>query len=50
MLNQWPQVVATGGDLNLFLDRCDFIDSPVPDLTLLGVGLAYAKHLQALNR
>lgn len=48
-LNHWPQVVATGGDLGLFLDRCDFIDSAVPDLTLLGVGLAYAKHLQAVK-
>ena len=46
-LNQWPQVVATGGSLELLLDRCDFIDTPVRDLTLLGVGLAYAKHRQA---
>lgn len=45
-LKQWPQVVATGGDLELFLDRCDFIDSPVPELTLIGVGLAHSKHGQ----
>ncbi|HUU85828.1 MAG TPA: type III pantothenate kinase [Phycisphaerae bacterium] len=50
VLNQWPQVVATGGDLHLFLDRCDFIDSPVPNLTLIGVGLAYARHRQAGGR
>ena len=49
-LNQWPQVVATGGELPLLLDRCDFIDTPVPDLTLLGVGLAYAKHRQTVKQ
>ena len=43
-LRHWPQVIATGGELELFASRCDFIDSPVPDLTLLGVGLAHAKH------
>jgi type III pantothenate kinase len=49
-LNQWPQVVATGGDLGLFLERCDFIDSPVPNLTLIGVGLAHSKHHQPAGR
>jgi type III pantothenate kinase len=49
-LNQWPQVVATGGELPLLLDRCDFIDTPVPDLTLLGVGLAYVKHRQTAKQ
>jgi type III pantothenate kinase len=49
-LNHWPQVVATGGELELFLQQCDFIDSPVPDLTLLGVGLAYAKHRLATKK
>ena len=43
-LNHWPQVVATGGELDLFLERCDFIDSPVADLTLVGVGLAFVRH------
>lgn len=43
-LNAWPQVVATGGDLERLLDRCDFIDSAVTDLTLMGVGLAFARH------
>ncbi len=45
-LNTWPQVVATGGDLDTLLPRCDFIDSAVPGLTLMGVGLAYARHRQ----
>lgn len=48
-LNQWPQVVATGGELESLLERCDFIDTPVPDLTLLGVGLAAARHAQKLK-
>ncbi|MCP4251398.1 MAG: type III pantothenate kinase [bacterium] len=46
-LNHWPQVVATGGQLELFLPECDFIDSAVPDLTLMGIGLAHARHRQA---
>ena len=49
-LNHWPQVVATGGELELFLPQCDFIDSSVPDLTVLGVGLAYAKHRPATSK
>ena len=35
------------GQLELFMPECDFIDSAVPDLTLIGVGLAHARHLQA---
>lgn len=44
-LNQWPQVIASGGDASFFQSRCDFIDTFVSDLTLRGVGLAYTKHL-----
>lgn len=44
-LNRWPQVVATGGDLALLLEQCDFLDTPVQDLTLRGIGLAYTKFL-----
>ncbi|MCP4590108.1 MAG: type III pantothenate kinase, partial [bacterium] len=44
-LNQWPYVVATGGDAETMMDACDFIDAVVPDLCLRGVGLAYVKHL-----
>ena len=47
VLHHWPQVVATGGQLELFMPECDFIDSAVPDLTLLGVGLAHTRHFQA---
>jgi len=46
-LNRWPQVVATGGDLAFMLPHCDFVDSPVPYLTLRGVGIAFRKHLAA---
>lgn len=42
-LGTWPQVLATGGDLELLKDECDFCDSLVPDLGLMGVGLAYAR-------
>ena len=44
-LNRWPQVVATGGDLEVLAPHCDYLDSTVRDLTLRGVGLAYSKHL-----
>ena len=45
MLNRWPQVLATGGDLELLAPQCDFLDTLVPHLTLQGIGLAYRKHL-----
>lgn len=48
-LGTWPQVVATGGDLPAMLELCDFIDSPVPNLTLLGVGLAHARSVSSLK-
>ena len=47
VLNHWPQVVATGGDLNLVAPQCDFLDSLVEHLTLRGIGLAYRKHMEA---
>ncbi|MFQ5414767.1 MAG: type III pantothenate kinase [Phycisphaerae bacterium] len=46
-LNKWPHVVATGGDVAMLRERLDFVDSVVPDLTLLGIGLAYARYLGA---
>lgn len=44
-LNRWPQVVATGGDLEFMAPLCDFLDTAVKHLTLRGVGLAYHKHM-----
>lgn len=48
-LNRWPQVVATGGDLERMMHHCDFIDSAVTDLVLRGVGVAYTKHIAAIG-
>ena len=44
-LNRWPQVVATGGDLEFMAPHCNFLDSLVPHLTVEGIGLAYQKFL-----
>lgn len=44
-LNKWPQVIATGGDLDFMAPNCDFLDSLVADLTLRGIGLAHTKYL-----
>ena len=44
-LNRWPQVVATGGDLEFMAPHCDYLDTLVTDLTLRGIGLAYTKYL-----
>jgi type III pantothenate kinase len=46
-LNRWPQVLATGGDLELLLPHCDFIDTPVKHLVLRGVGVAYSRLIAA---
>ena len=48
-LNRWPQVVATGGDLEFISPQCDFLDTLVPDLTLQGIGLAYRKHFAGIG-
>ena len=44
-LGLWPALVVTGGDAKLVAAGCDFIDSLVPDLTLMGVALAYSRRL-----
>ena len=41
--HHWPQVVVTGGFCKLIAQKCDFIDSIVPDLCLDGLYLAYQK-------
>ena len=40
-LGRWPQVVITGGYSKLIAQKCDFIDSLVPDSCLNGLFLAY---------
>ena len=42
-VGKWPQVVGTGGDLAMFTPHCDFLDSAVPDLCLMGIGLAWIR-------
>jgi len=39
----WPQTVLTGGGASLLVERLDFVDSHVPDLCLMGIGLAFLK-------
>lgn len=46
-LNRWPQVIATGGDLEFLGAHCDFLDTQVKQLALRGVGVSYQKHLEA---
>ncbi len=43
--NGWPQTVLTGGAGELLHAHMDFVDSWVPDLCLMGVGLAYMKRV-----
>ena len=44
--NRWPQVVATGGGLELITPALNFVDTMVQHLSLRGIGLAYRKHLE----
>ena len=46
-LGSWPQIIATGGDVELLAPHCDFIDTLVPHLTLRGIVIAYRKHMSA---
>ncbi|OPX22333.1 MAG: hypothetical protein B1H04_05155 [Planctomycetales bacterium 4484_123] len=42
-LGRWPPVIATGGDAELVAAGYDIVHAVVPDLSLLGVALAYQK-------
>ena len=44
--NRWPQVVATGGGLELISPALTFVDTMVEHLSLRGLGLAYRKHME----
>ncbi|MCH7808690.1 MAG: type III pantothenate kinase [Planctomycetes bacterium] len=48
-LHRWPQVVATGGDLELLGPHIDYVDTLVADLTLRGIALAYTKYLAEMG-
>lgn len=43
---RWAQVVVTGGDAERLMDQLDFADNVVPDLCLMGIGLAYIKRVR----
>ena len=45
-LGAWPTTIITGGDGQLIHSECDFIQAYVPELTLLGIELAYRKSSQ----
>jgi type III pantothenate kinase len=47
--NKWPQVVVTGGGIPLLQSQLDFVDSLVPDLCLMGIGLAYMKRIEEMT-
>ncbi len=42
-LREWPQLVLTGGNAPLVAELADFVDAVVPDLSLMGVALAYRR-------
>jgi type III pantothenate kinase len=48
-LNRWPQVVATGGDLELLAPHCGYLDSLVQHLVLRGIGLAHRRYLETIG-
>lgn len=40
-MGKWPQLVVTGGGANLIAEYCEFVDNIVPNLTLIGIALAW---------
>jgi type III pantothenate kinase len=42
-LGRWPYLVITGGNSALIGKLADFVDAVVPDLSLMGIALAYRK-------
>ena len=49
-LRAWPTTIITGGDGQLIRSECDFIQAYVPELTLLGIELAYRKTSQGADQ
>ncbi len=45
-IGTWPQTVLTGGGAAIIREDCQFVDNYVPHLVLMGIVLAYQKHLQ----
>ncbi|MBI9018670.1 MAG: type III pantothenate kinase [Phycisphaerae bacterium] len=46
-IGTWPQVVVTGGYSKMIAEKCDFIDSLVPELMFYGLNLAYTRYRQS---
>lgn len=47
--NRWNQVVLTGGGAEVLKENLDFVDSWVPDLCLMGIGVAYIKRAMEMR-
>jgi type III pantothenate kinase len=43
-LNNWPELIATGGDAEKLFEGWELVHAISPDLTLYGIALAYANH------
>lgn len=43
-LGSWPEVILTGGDAAVIAKHCDFVKAVVPELLLMGIGLAYERY------
>ncbi len=41
--NAWPQLILTGGAAEPIAELADFVDQVMPDLCLIGTGLAYER-------
>ena len=44
-VGRWPPVIATGGDAAELAEECGIFDDVVPDLCLMGIGLAHKQWL-----
>jgi type III pantothenate kinase len=42
-IGKWPQTVATGGNMDIIKNGCDFVDSFVDDLVVKGIVLSFKK-------
>ncbi|MFC1760697.1 type III pantothenate kinase [Planctomycetota bacterium] len=45
----WPQTIITGAGAKLIKPDCQFVDNHVPHLVLMGIVLAYQKHLEEMT-
>jgi type III pantothenate kinase len=45
-IGTWPQTIATGGNMPIIKNDCDFVDSFVTDLAVKGIVLTYKKFIE----